>query len=154
MRRLHIALGMALGLAACASSSVTPLAQNQVLIQTTADLPCGNRGTEKVVVEMAAVETLRRGFDGFVVKTTKTEDTLYTNAKSGLKKQARAINEDPIAKSVLNLSITGVYDKSLIVTMLRKGDAGFNTATDARSVLGPDWQKTVSDGVSSCTGLF
>ena len=154
MRKLYLACGMALTLAACASTSVTPLAPNQLLIQTTADLPCGESGTEKIASEMAAIETLRRGFDRFTVKSTETEDAQYTNADSGFEKTAKAVNDDPIGKSILQGGITEIYDESLIVTMFRQGDAGYRTATDARTVLGPKWQKAVANGKASCTGVF
>jgi hypothetical protein len=155
MRKLYLACGMALALSACASTSVTQLAPNQFLIQTTADLPCGESGTGRIASEMAAIETLRRGFDRFTVKPTETEDAQYTNADSGFEKTAKAVNDNPIGKSILQGgSIADIYDESLIVTMFRQGEAGYSTATDARTVLGPKWQKAVANGKASCTGVF
>jgi hypothetical protein len=154
MRRLYLAFGTALALAACASTTVTPLAPNQLLIQTSTDLPCGDASTKKIATEMAAVETLRRGFDRFAVKPTKTEDTMYTYAQTNALKTAKAINADPIGRSIMQASISDAYDESLIVSMFRPGDAGYKMATDARTVLGPKWQKAVANGKASCTGVF
>ena len=43
----------------------------------------------------------------------------------------------------------GEQEQSLVVRMLRLGDAGYGDALSARSVLGPDWQEIVSEGISN-----
>jgi hypothetical protein len=35
--------------------------------------------------------------------------------------------------------------------MFNEGDAGYENALDARTILGPEWQKVVAEGVNTCS---
>ncbi len=42
--------------------------------------------------------------------------------------------------------ISGSHDQKLMIRMFRTGEAGASNAVDARSVLGPEWQKALEKG--------
>ncbi len=58
---------LALLTAACASTSVTSLSANEIMISADVAEACGTRGAQNVALQQAAAETLRRGFDRFVI---------------------------------------------------------------------------------------
>lgn len=146
-------------LAGCVSSSVTPISQNQFMLNTSAAPICGNTGAAEVASRMAAVETLRQGYDRYVIQGAQSQNNV------------RVINRPPTAAYTTGTftgygntvygtaqtnyygggpMVTGTRDNQLVVLMLRPGDAGYNNALDARSVLGPDWQELVEKGIRSC----
>ena len=155
-----IAITLAFGmLGACASTSVTPISQNQFIISTSAAPVCGNSGSAQVASRMAAIETLRRGYDRYIVQGAQSQNN------------TSVINQPPTG-SFTNATLTGygntVYgsgqttyygggpmvvgtrDTDLAVLMLRPGETGYNNALDARTVLGPDWQELVESGIRTC----
>jgi len=54
-------------LSGCVSSDVTPVSKDVVLVSTSAAPACGGQGARKVAFMQAAAETLRRGYDRFIV---------------------------------------------------------------------------------------
>ncbi|MBU9697816.1 hypothetical protein GU927_008135 [Rhodobacteraceae bacterium HSP-20] len=130
-----------------------------MMISTSAAPACGMSGAQKVAAQMAAVETLRRGFDRFTI------------SGMGGQSNVQVINRAPtyaytsgsatgFGNSVYGSATTtyggggpivfGSNDANLLVVMYRKGDAGFSAAVDARSTLGADWEKKVKEGVNTC----
>lgn len=109
---------LALLTAACASTSVTSLSANEIVISADVAPACGTRGAENVALQQAAAETLRRGFDKFVILD----------------------------------AAGGAYDQDFAVRMFHDGDAGAETAIDARTTLGPDWQAIVDGQQNFCFG--
>ena len=54
-------------LGGCASSSVMQLDSNTVQITTSAAPVCGSQGAQQVAQKRAAYETLKRGFDRYMI---------------------------------------------------------------------------------------
>ena len=75
MRSILI-LGALLAVTACVSTDVTQLSRNQFIISTSAAPACGTSGARRVVNRMAAVETIRRGYDRFVIAGARTESNV------------------------------------------------------------------------------
>ncbi|WP_319825925.1 hypothetical protein [Thalassovita sp.] len=155
-----IGIGFAFALAGCASTAVTPMAANQVMISTSAAPACGMSGAQRVAAQMAAVETLRRGFERFTIvgmgaqnnvrmatlpptmaTTTGTLNT-YGNTTYG-NATTTFSGGGPI--------VFGSNDANLVVVMYRKGESGYRNAVDARSTLGEDWHEKVEKGINTCS---
>lgn len=72
---------------ACASSSTTRLAQNVVRIDVSTAPVCGSSGARKIVNRLAAVETLRLGYDKYLISAMDSEKNVrvvgYTNNTNG-----------------------------------------------------------------------
>lgn len=146
--------------AGCAETSVTPISRNEVIISTSAAPACGRTGAARVASQMAAVETLRRGFERYVVLGAQSQNNV------------RAITTGPTSATTTGTFntfgntttgnstttfggsqtiFTGSNDADLRVLMLNRGERGFQQGIDARQTLGPDWQKLVADGINSCS---
>lgn len=72
--------------------------------------------------------------------------------RSGARKMANQIAAVEVIKRggdkfVFVSDQAGRQEQSLVVQMLRLGDAGYSDALSARSVLGSNWQEIVSKGI-------
>ncbi|MFU1477406.1 hypothetical protein ACM25N_06745 [Roseovarius sp. C7] len=153
-------LVMCVLLAGCAETSVTPISKNSFLLDVSAEPVCGSTGASKVAGKMAAVETLRAGYDGFLIQgagmqnntqviqtgptgayTTSTY-TGYGNTMTG-HSSTTYTGGGPM--------ILGSYDQRLVVRMIKRNEPLFKQAVDARRYLGEDWKELVNSGVHTCT---
>lgn len=139
-------------LCACVETSVVPVAQNQIIINTSAAPVCRGTGAQDVAVKMAAIETLRRGFDRFIVLGTDRQDntgvystgpTYATTTSSGYGYSNTQFGG--------NMTIAyGTHDASLGVLLLKRGDPDYGRGADAKQVLGEKWQELLEKGVATC----
>ncbi len=131
----------------CAKTDAIPLSANEVQILVDAAPACGATGAQRLAATVAAVETVRRGFDRFVVTAV--------NGKS----LASAIWTSPSATTDVSskvtvssggwASISRRHQNTMRIRMTRRGDRGAERAIDARAHLGPKWRETVKDGASA-----
>lgn len=143
----------------CVSTDVTQLSRNQFVISTSAAPACGTSGARRVVNRMAAVETIRQGFDRFIVLDGRTESnvsSVYMPPTSAFTSgQATTYGNTTYGSATTTYSGGGVMyvgsnDSSLNVVMLRATDPGYDNAIDARQALGPDWERLVKEGIRTC----
>jgi len=149
--------GLLTVLTGCASSSVMDVSSDTVIITTSADPSCGRTGAQNVASRRAAYETLRRGFDRYVILDSQAENNtevvgfqpveIETSNKgssntSGGKETFSERSE--VSLSGGNAIIGGTHDQQLEVKMFRLSDPGAEKAVDARRVLGPDWRNIVA----------
>lgn len=157
--RMFSTLAASILLTACVSTDVTQLTRNEFIISTSAAPACGTSGARRVVNRMAAVETIRQGYDRFVIAGARSENNVRavntgpTNAYTT--GQATTVGNTTYGSATTTYSGGGVTymgsnDADLHVIMLRPGDAGFDNALDARETLGPEWQRLVEEGVRTC----
>jgi hypothetical protein len=159
MRKLAALAVTATYLGGCASSSVLDMNSNTIQISTSAAPVCGQSGTQNVAVKRAAIETLARGYDAYVIEgsgyanniqlhqtgptyaTTTTRGTLtpgYGNiGYSGQSTTTFGGNQ---------VFLTGRHQQNIQVHMFRSGEPGVEQAIDARKILGPDWKAIVEKG--------
>jgi hypothetical protein len=157
--RVVLAASALLLAAACVSTDVTQLSRNEFVITTSAAPACGTGGARRVVARMAAVQTIRNGYDRFIIGGAQSQSnvraipmaptTAYTTG------QATTYGNTTYGSATTTYSGGGVMyygsnDASLRVLMLRPGDPGYDDGLDARSVLGPDWERLVRDGIRTC----
>jgi len=130
------------------------------MISTSAAPVCGVSGAQKVAAQMAAVETIRRGYARFVIGGMQSQNNV------------RAIQTGPTGSYTTGsfnrygnttygnatttytgggVIMTGSNDASLLVTMMNPGDPGFTNGVDAKSTLGEKWQELVEKGISACS---
>lgn len=131
-------------LAGCARSSTIPLAQDTFQVTTTAAPMCGAHDAQQVAFKQAAIETIRRGYDRFLI--------------AGGQSASRVIGHTPIY-----IESTGYggaiahggapmvsHGQGLIVKVFRDGDPAGANALSARQTLGPDWQEVANKGIVTC----
>ncbi len=140
-----------------------PLAQDTVQISSRAAPVCGGAGAEKVAFQRAAVETIRRGYDRFVIvggqAQTETRVLGYTPTTAYTTGQATAtrFGNTATAYGSSTTTVTGgvpitanAHGQDLIVKMLKAGDPAGANALDARQQLGPAWQDAVNKNTWTC----
>ncbi len=140
--------------AACARTSVMPLSRNA--IQVTVDAPpvCGTTGAQKVAMQMAAAETINRGFERFLIGgATQTSETVVaggtTTTGSATVVGNRVYGQTYTSGPVLMRRRGQIIN----VLLLNPGEPGFDNGIDAKATLGPDWQsKLDTDSRIACTG--
>ena len=152
-------LFISLLLTGCASTNVTPLSANTVLISTSVEPECGGQSADKLAFDRAAVETIRRGFDRFVIVGAQSSSDIYqvgnmpvyadtsvTGQRVGqsvfLNGQTRISGGQPI--------YGGSHNRQLEVVMFRAGDPQGANALDARAELGVDWPKKIKQDKNIC----
>ena len=150
----------ALLLAGCASSSVTPVSKNEFILNTSAAPVCGQSGAAKVAAKMAAVETIRAGYDGFVIKGAQSSDNVRVvqTAPTGAYTTSTYNGVGNTVYGSSNTTFTGGgplvlgdHSRDLAVRMFRANERGFANAVNARDFLGPEWIELVKSGVSTCS---
>jgi hypothetical protein len=153
---------LALVMTGCASSSVMQLDANTVEISTSAAPACGSQGAQRVAVKNAAIETLRRGYDRYVIlgaqaennvgvvgHTPLTANTYGSGTINTYSNQATYNGQSNTYYSGGQPIIAGTHDQKLAVRMFKGDDPQAANAVDARQVLGPEWQKAVTKGAGA-----
>jgi hypothetical protein len=157
----YLSIVMALLATGCTTTSVTPVARNQVIISTSAAPVCGRAGATKVASRMAAVETIRRGYQRFIilgaasdsnVSTYRTGPThAYTTGRVSTYGNTSYGNATTTFGGGQTIFV-GSNDADLSVLMINPGEQGFNNGVDAKSELGPKWEQAVKNGIKTCSG--
>jgi hypothetical protein len=157
MKRL-ICLTVGILLTGCASTEVTRTSASTILVDVSAAPACGGTGASRVAQKTVAVETIRAGYDRFIimggaaannVQVTQmpgqynTTGTLNTYGNYGTYNSTTRYTPGPTV-------VSGSHDKSLSVKMFRDGERGAEEAVDARLLLGPEWHEIVTKGVKTC----
>lgn len=133
----------------CASASVMDLDSNTVQVSAGAAPACGAIGAQNYAVKTAAYQTLRRGFDKYII------------AGSQATAEQKIAGYTPMYANTYGYSttITGgapivmtEHGQNLVVHMFHINDPGSENAIDARTTLGPKWQEILTKGPgSTCT---
>ncbi|WP_424938978.1 hypothetical protein [Aliiroseovarius sp. S253] len=158
MKRL-IGLACALTVAASAGCKSTNDLQSQFVLRTSAAAGCGPVAAARVEVELAAVETLRRGHDRFVILGASSSDS--TRATVLNRTDADAYDSANVYGNTANgatvayfgnqkVLLTGAHEANLYVRMLKPRDPGYETAIRAKDVLGENWKEIAARGIQSC----
>lgn len=146
-------------LTACASSSVMDLDANTIKISTSAAPVCGAQGAQEVASKRAAIETINRGFDRYVIlgaaaqnnvgvvgHTPITANTYESGNVNVYGNRATYNGQSNTYVTGGQPIIGGTHDQALAVRMFAANDPNGQNAIDARRVLGPDWQKIAAKG--------
>jgi hypothetical protein len=162
MRRFA-ALISAAALAGCASATTMPISADTVQITSRAAPACGAEGAQKVAIRQASVETIKRGFDRFVILDAAarsdvgvvgyTPVTAYTTGSAtatGYGNMATAYGNSTTTYSGGQPIIAGSHRQGLIVKMFKDGDPAGSNALAARAELGSKWQEVVQNDTVTC----
>ena len=163
MHRTLATVVACLVLSACAKSSIIPLSADTFQVTTGAAPICGQVGAASVAAKQAAAETIRRGYDKFVITNGAYQNDVHVvgytpvvaNTSSTATGNINGNMVDMNGRATTTVSggdpiVMGSHDQALVVKMFKASDPAGANAVDARSSLGPDWQKTVEFGVNTC----
>jgi hypothetical protein len=159
MKKIVTLLFATAALAACARTETIRTSNNTMLLQTSAAPACGATGAARVASKMAAVETLRAGFDKYIimaggsqnnVSLVQTPGTVYTtgNLTYGGGYGTYSGRSTYIPGATIPV---GTHDQSLQVVMFKANDPQARNAISARETLGTEWQDAVKNGINTCT---
>lgn len=147
------------GLAGCTSSSAVRTSQNTAIIQTSAEPMCGSTGAARVAAKQAAIETIKAGYDRYIITGAASDSSVgvtqlpgqyHTSGTANVYGNYGTFNATSVYQPGPTI-VTGSYDQSFAIRMFKDGEAGANQAVSAREALGPEWEKIVKDGVRMCT---
>jgi hypothetical protein len=143
----------------CARTSVMQVSRNEVVLTTSAAPICGATGSQEVAQAMAAIETVRRGFERYLiagagsqnnVKVMQTGPT-YANTYGSATVTGNTVQGSATTYyGGQQTFVYGTHDTAMRVVMLNRGDAGYDQGVDAKMILGPDWQEKVTNGINQC----
>ena len=144
MRNILTACALAATVGGCAGASTVPLAQDTVQITARAAPVCGPAGAEKLALKQAAVETIRRGYDRFIVLNAQAGGSyvgstpiVVQNMGGGM---AMATGGQPMIAP----------NQGLVIKMFKDGNPQGTNALPARDTLGPDWQEQIKRESINC----
>ena len=158
MKTLSLLLLTAATLTACARSEAIRTSGNTLMIQTSAAPVCGSQGAARVASNMAAIETIKAGYDSYIilggasannVTTTQlpgqaqTQGNLTYGGGYGTYNATTTYTPGPVI-------VSGSHDQSLAVRMFKQGEPGSENAIPAKATLGADWEDKVKNGAMTC----
>jgi hypothetical protein len=146
MRNVALAGMAALLIGGCASSSIIPMSQDTFQITAAAAPACGVAGAQRVAVQQAAAETIRRGYDRFIIM--------------GGQAGADYVGSTPVVVQRFGYGGAMVsggqpmvsHSQGLMVRVFRNGDPSGANALSARETLGPDWEEKATKTTFTCLG--
>lgn len=109
---------------------------------------------------MAAVETIRRGYERYAILGVQSENNvaIINRPPTGAMTTGMINTYGNTTYGTFNTSyygggpiVTGSRDAQLAVVMFNPGDNGFSNALDAKQQLGENWSELVETGIRTCT---
>lgn len=160
MQKIILAVAFVAMLSSCTQTSATRMSANEMIINTSAAPICGGSGAAKVAEKMAAVETLRSGYDRYVIFDAASADNVRAVQMPG------SYNTMGSAQTFGNYTsinatttytpgpvvIAGRHKQAFAIRMFKDGEAGSARGIPARDVLGPKWEEIVKNGIHTCAG--
>ncbi len=156
--RIILVILVSLLLAGCARTSSMMMSKDVVQITVNAPPVCGAEGAQKVATRRAAIETLKNGFDEYLIINSNYQSSSavvgYTPTQSYTTGSATVTGYGNTATGYgqSNTTTTGGFpiiaskhDQVVIVKMFHSGDPAGSNALSARSILGPKWQEALKE---------
>lgn len=150
-------------LGACAQSSTIPLSLDTIQITSTAAPVCGAVGAQKVALKQAAIETINRGYDKFIIvgggyqndvrvigHTPVVANTTGSATAHRYGNTATAYGQSRTTYSGGAPIVGGTHNQGLVVKMFKDGDPKGSQAVPARTTLGPKWAEMVQSKSATC----
>ena len=161
MKKLNLciySIGILLLITSCARTEIIQLARNQAIISTSAAPVCGEQGALRVARQMAAVATLRQGYERFFLDGVGVDSNVQIHQVPGSYSYTTGTvnvygntGYGTFQTYTPNTTIvTGRNHAQMQVFMVNRGDPNYENALDARQVLGSEWEEKVANGISTC----
>jgi hypothetical protein len=159
LKRVILVLPLMGALSACAGAQATRTSANTMVIDAGAAPACGSQGAAKVAAKSAAVETIRAGYDRYIITGAASQNNVSTTQMPGQFNTVGTSNYYGGGYRTYNATTTytpgptivsGSHDRQLGVVMFRNGEPGAENAIDARQTLGPEWADLAKSGIHTC----
>jgi hypothetical protein len=111
----------------------------------------------RVASKSAAIETLRAGYDRYIITGGQAQNNVSVSQMPGHLQTSGTATYGGYGSYRATTTyvpgptiVSGSHDRSLGVVMFRHREPGAENAIDARQALGPEWQELVRSGVRTC----
>jgi hypothetical protein len=153
MKRL-LSVVVALALGACANSATMPLSADTFQLLTSAAPVCGPAGAQRVASRRAAIETINRGFDKFVILDAAAANNVRVVGHTPVHAHTTGSIYGNTMMATTTYSgghpiVAGSHDQGLIVKMFKNDDPRGANAISARGTLGPKWQEAIKENAAT-----
>ena len=135
----------------CARTSTAPAGEDTIEITVHVATICDERDAERIAQRHAAVETVRRGFDDYIVIGSIGGDHVAEEAPA----TARTILSGDSGGMLLSEDAPLLaHHRMLTVRMFRAGEGDSAATVSARAVLGDEWEAIAAQGApNTCFGI-
>lgn len=152
-----IALALsALTLAACTSSDTIRTSANTAIVRTSAAPVCGGAGAARVAQKQAAIETIKAGFDRYIIMDAASANNVEVVQGPGTYHNSGTYNRGFYSSTTTYQPgmpmVYGRHEQAFAIRMFRDGEPGAHQAIPARQILGDKWSELVKAGsVNTCS---
>lgn len=154
MKSLVLMLAAGATLAGCAGTEVTRTSQNTMIIEAGAAPVCGARGAARVAAKSAAIETIRAGYDRYLIGGAQSQNNVSVTQLPGHVQTSGTFYGNSYQATSTYVPggtiVSGSHDRQLAVMMFKNGEPGSEQALDARQQLGPDWKEIAERRILTC----
>jgi len=153
------ALLAAAWISGCAGAQAIRTSQNTMIIQASAAPACGPQGAAKVAQTSAAIETIRAGFDRYIIVGAHAANNVQIIQGIGTATTYGTVTSSRHGTSTYRGTTfyspgptyrAGSHDQSFAIQMFKDGEPGAEQAISARQILGADWKERVEKRVLTC----
>lgn len=147
---------LVLAVSGCAGTSVIQTSSDTAIVTAQAAPVCGGVGAERVATRQAAIETLKAGYDSYIIYDAAAQNTVTTTQTPGTYTTNGMVSGNFVTATTTYRPgptiYSGNHSQAFAIKMFKAGDPNGARAVDARRTLGPDWQKAIKQGsLTTCT---
>ncbi len=151
-----VALCAALAVAGCAGTSVVQTSADTAIVTARAAPACGGAGAERVAVQQAAVETIKAGFDKYIIYDAAAQNTVTATQMPGTYNTMGTVYGGTFSATTTYrpgpIIYSGNHSQAFAIKMFKADDPAGANAVDARTTLGPEWPSLIKRGsLTTCT---
>lgn len=148
-------LSVAVAVSACTSSNTVRTSADTAIVKTRAAPICGGAGAARVAQLQAAIETIRAGYDRYVIVDGASANNVQVGNAPGTFRTTGVVHGNVYSGTTTYQPgipiIRGTHDQAFAIRIFRDSDPGAGQALSARQTLGPKWQEMVKAGrVNTC----
>ena len=135
----------------CARTSAVPVDADTIEIAVRVATICDGRDADRLARRQAAVETIRRGFEDYIVVDSVGGDHLADAAPATARTNLYGNRTGTLFSEDAPLL---AHHRVLTVRMFHAGQGDSTATVSARAVLGDDWEAVVAKGApTTCLGF-
>lgn len=155
MKRLMLVPAI-VGLAGCAGTNTIQTSADTAIVSARAAPVCGSVGAARVAQRQAAIETLRAGYDRYIIFDAASASNVQVTQMPGSYQTSGTIWRGNINATTTYQPgptiVSGGHSQDFAIKMFKDGQAGASQAISAKATLGPKWQeKLKSSSLTTCT---
>lgn len=145
----------AMTLAGCTSSDTIRTSANTAIVRTSAAPVCGGTGASRVAQKQAAIETIKAGFDRYIIMDAASANNVQVVQGPGTYHHSGTYNRGFYSGTTTYQPgmpmVYGRHEQAFAIRMFRDGEPGAHQAVPARQTLGEKWPELVKAGrVDTC----